>query len=140
MAEEKREVYYIPPNYKVPNKWKRIYIRNLIEAAIVAGGIFALVWSTSLKWQIKSVIGLAAAALAGAFFINGIHGRSVTEFIINYIRFVFTRRDYHFKKVEAIYGEANKNRENNQGGSDTAGKSRLEKILEKHKKKKEPKK
>lgn len=122
----------IPKNFRVPGKWKGMYIRNLFEAAVVDFIIVILVLRTPFIWQLKTILIVVFVALFSALLIRGINGKSTLQFFASYIHFVYHKKVYHFKNLEDVYyGTASEDRE------ESAGKSNLEKLLERRKSKKE---
>ena len=129
MEDQKLDSYLIPINYKVPGKWKRFYIRNLLEAGIAVFLIGSFVIHTRLIWQAKFILACLLCGAAAAVFVNGINDLSVSEFTIRYIRFIFRKYiKYHYKKPELIYGEIDQDREN---GEQEKGNSNYERLKEK---------
>lgn len=128
MAEETKEnIYSIPLNYRTPGKWKTFRIRNVMEGLIAFALVAVLVKSIPrLRWQIRIGMTLLFGGGLGILFSVGIGGRSLTGFLIDYIRFVYTKKKYHFPKIGVIYGKAVENRKNSAG---SVRESKLERLL-----------
>ena len=131
----------IPRNYKVPGKWKHFYIRNLCEAALVALFFLWIALQTPFIWQIKALVAIAFGGGGAIFCVVGINEKSTFQFLFDYLKFVYTKRIYHFQNLEEVYGKAcNDREEDSEYGESTEGKSNLDIFLEKIKKNKERKK
>ena len=118
MADDKSDdrpvVISIPKNYRVPGKWKHFYIRNISEAVAVDFFLFQIIVNSPFVFQIKIVGGVLILALATIFLVSGINEKSTFQFLYGYIKYVYTRKDYHFEKLEDVYGKAHSNREENE--------------------------
>ena len=108
--DENLNCYAIPSNYKVRGKFKKFYIRNLIEAGIATLLVVSVLWGTKFIWEVKLGACIIFGALTAVGFVNGIKNYSVSQFFIMYIKFLYTNRLYHYKPMEEIYGEADKDR------------------------------
>lgn len=123
-------VINIPKNYKVPGKWKHFYVRNIMEAAVVDLLLFQMIVSSPFVFQIKVVAGVLLMILATIFMVGGINEKSTFQFLFGYIKYVYTRKDYHFEKLEEVYGKAHRDRKesDDEPGETTIGRSKLEQI------------
>lgn len=136
-SEEKLKEYIIPLNYKVKGKWRNMYIRNILEAVVVIIAFASIIMSSRFIWQIKWFLMIGGAAGLGALFINGINDLSVTQWLISYIKYIYTKRKYHFENLEDIYGEAiNSGTQDTKAQNSAGGTSRLDRIIRSAKSKK----
>ncbi len=108
--DETLNCYSIPSNYKVRGKFKKYYIRNIVEAAIATLLVVSVLWGTKFIWEVKLGACIIFGALTAVGFLNGIKNYSVSQFLIMYVKFLYTNRLYHYKPMEEIYGEADKDR------------------------------
>ena len=133
MSDEVQEkTYTIPTNYKNVGKWKNISIRNLLEGIAV----FFIVWLLFnqiplLRWQFKIGLILLVGGGLAILFVIGVNGKSLTKFLIDYIKFVYAKKKDHFPGMEAIYGEATSNRKDSAGS--TTRESKFDQLIRKHK-------
>lgn len=92
--EEPSNVHFLPPNFI--EKWKllggSLDIRNAIEAGILLIGIGIPVFHISLSLTMRIIIYCLTALPCGLLALIGIAGESLSAFIINAIRFFFSRR------------------------------------------------
>lgn len=130
--DESLNCYSIPSNYKVRGKFKKFYIRNIIEASIATLFVISVLWGTKFIWEIKLGACIIFGALVAVLFLNGIKNYSVSQFIIMYLKFLYTNRLYHYKPMEDIYGEADKDRETGEETDDLSPVERF-KVRFKHK-------
>ena len=102
-TKDKRDVYYIPPNFLTSGRLfgGMIRMRNAIEgcALVVLTGfpIINLPFSLSIRIIILCLITLPL----GVFGVIGIDGDSLTEFAINWVRWLKNRRVLYRSDVPA---------------------------------------
>lgn len=92
--EEHSNVHFLPPNFI--EKWKilggSLDIRNAIEAGILLLGIGIPVFHISASLTMRIIIYCFTGLPCGLLALIGIAGESLSAFLMNAIRFLFSRR------------------------------------------------
>lgn len=91
---ETPDTYYIPPNFidtgTVMGGMFRL--RNVIEAAVLAGAIALPLFRSSLGLKAKIITACVTVLPAGILALAGIDGESLSSFIAGWFRFLSNRR------------------------------------------------
>lgn len=92
--EEDPSVHYLPPNFI--EKWKlfggSLDIRNAIEAGILLLGVGLPVFHIPLTLTVRIIIFCLTALPLALLALIGIAGESLSAFLLNALRFLFSRR------------------------------------------------
>ena len=96
MANESDEndVYVIPPNFVEGDSilGGTVKLRNAIEACVLSFAIAFPIFKQSFSITTKIIIICFTVLPVGIFAVIGISGESLTQFIINFLYFIFNRR------------------------------------------------
>lgn len=100
MEEKQRpDLYYIPENFSDGKTFKGVAYRNIVEALAVSYGMYKLIFLTPFIFSIKAVATMILAGGFGIFFLIGIKGESVTQFMYSYLLFKQRRRKLHLRRT-----------------------------------------
>jgi conjugal transfer ATP-binding protein TraC len=91
---EDREVYYIPPNFLTSGRLfgGTIRARNAIEACVLVLATAIPLWKLPLGLTTRVILMCLLPLPLGIFAIVGIEGDSLSEFAINWLRWLVNRR------------------------------------------------
>jgi len=109
-GEEKEYVFYIPPNFTQKHKYFGFRLRNILETVLVIITLLSVVSLTPFVVKVKLIIDVTLSVALGFFFLNGVRNRSITEWLMDYIRFkkngkkmrMRTVREDKFRKIAAV--------------------------------------
>lgn len=99
---EELDVYVIPPNFVEGGKifGGMFKLRNVFEAAVLGGAVTMLVLKIPASVTARIVIMCLTTLPISIFGLIGIEGESLTEFVINVIKFIRNRRTVYRSDVE----------------------------------------
>lgn len=99
---EELDVYVIPPNFVEGGKifGGMFKLRNVFEAAVLGGAVTMLVLKIPVSVTARIVIMCLTTLPISIFGLIGIEGESLTEFVINVIKFIRNRRTVYRSDVE----------------------------------------
>lgn len=84
-------VYHIPKNYEEKSVTiSGLSYRNIVEAVILVGIVVAILWvipSNIMTFNVKLVVGIIIAAPLGILGLFGINQCSLSEFLMNVIKY-----------------------------------------------------
>lgn len=113
MAEEKRNIYDIPANYKNSGRWLqgKFEPRNVIETMILVVGVGYLeIKFIPVDIYIKMCIVIPTLMLLLIFGLMGIDGDSFTQAVYRVILFLRRRRKLHMRRVGYDYAPLKKHK------------------------------
>jgi hypothetical protein len=104
---EERDVYYIPPNFLTTGRLfgGMLRIRNAIEAGILVLGTGIPIFKLPLSLTARIIILCLITLPLGIFAIVGLDGDSLSEFVINWFKWLFNRRILYRSDVEVQHNE-----------------------------------
>jgi len=91
--------FYTPPNVFDKRKFD-FRIRNLTEAVIATVLFLLLINSIPFILKIKVILEVVLGSVIFGLFTLGIKKQSITEWIINKAKSIFSQKAYHFRKIE----------------------------------------
>lgn len=97
--QKRPDTYYIPSNYAEEHRFKGVAYRNIAEAVVVAFLLFQLIELTPFIRIIRVVAEIIICGGVGIFFLVGIKGESVIQFLISFITFRKSRRKLHLRRT-----------------------------------------
>lgn len=102
-AKDERDVYYIPPNFLTSGRLfgGMVRVRNAIEASalVILSGLPIISLPVSLT--VRIIILCLITLPLGVFGVIGIDGDSLTEFAINWVKWMMKRRTLYRSDVES---------------------------------------
>lgn len=110
-TKDERDVYYVPPNFLTSGRLfgGMVRVRNAIEACVlvIASGfpIINLPFSLTVRVIVLCLITLPL----GIFGVVGIDGDSLTEFAVNWVKWMLKRRMLYRSDVDAKQAVQNTN-------------------------------
>ena len=99
MQEERDYTFYIPPNFTQKHKYFGFRLRNIVETIVMILVVVNVVGLTPFVSKVKIIIDITLVCVLGFFFINGVRNRSVTEWLMDYIRFKRNGKKLRFRTV-----------------------------------------
>lgn len=105
----KKDEFWIPMNFKQPEKFMDIPIRNLVESGVCVFLIYKGVSLTPFVFEIKLIAILILCTpvlIIGRF---GIRGESISQFLFSYFKFRKNRKSLHMEPMKHIETEEEKN-------------------------------
>ena len=99
MADQPNKPYefYIPDNYMEAGRIFGFRKRNMIEAGVVSLLILRIVFWIPFVMKVKLIVSIVLIVAIGGLFIGGVHNRSVTEWLQDYIRYKRNGKKYHMR-------------------------------------------
>ncbi|MBP3784479.1 MAG: hypothetical protein J6I68_14635 [Butyrivibrio sp.] len=115
MANQMQDL--VPNNRSMQKKLGPFFIRNIIEAAVTAGIIGAVIWVLPFIVKAKIIFTLVFCGIAVVFNLMGIRNKSICQAIMLWLRHLVARRGLRlgsvndeiknskFKQTNAVYGK-----------------------------------
>lgn len=98
--DDKQLVYRIPPNFEEKSVTANgIPYRNLVEAVILVGIVVLILWKITIAFKTKCIIGIAVGGPLAVLAIFGINKCSLSEFLLNIIKYKMRPKLYVRKKL-----------------------------------------
>lgn len=99
---EERDVYYIPPNFLTSGRLLggMIRARNAVEACVLVILTGIPIWQIPISLTARIIILCLIPLPLGIFAIVGFEGDSLSEFVINWFRWLSNRRILYRSDVE----------------------------------------
>lgn len=99
--ENQNLLYYIPKNFEEKSVTvSGISYRNITEAVIIIGIIAAILWFTPIdSVKVKIIIGIVISLPIGALALFGINQCSLSEYLINFLKFKLSPKVYVKKNM-----------------------------------------
>lgn len=97
---EEEYTFYIEQNFMQLTRIFGFRIRNIIEAAASAAIVAYLITFIPFVIKIMILCQVVFGLSIGAFVLIGIRGRSITEFLIDFIRYKMSARKIHLRTVQ----------------------------------------
>ena len=103
MAKEDQIVYEYVQNFSTANRVLGIRKRNFWEGIIFSVITGWLIHFIPFVFRVQVIVTGFVCLSLFAFFAIGIHGRSVLEFVMLYVRYKLFKKQYHLRSVK--YGK-----------------------------------
>lgn len=98
--DEKKLVYMIPKNFEEKSVTTNgLNYRNIAEAVFLVGIVVIILWQIDIAFKTKLIIGILVGGPIGFLALIGINKCSLSEFIINIVKFKMKPKVYVKKNI-----------------------------------------
>lgn len=93
--------YFIPKNFEEKSVTSNgLSYRNLIEAVVIVGVVVSILWFVPIEnIKVKIIIGIIVGGPLAVFTVFGINKCSVSEYLINFLKFKLMPKMYVRKNL-----------------------------------------
>lgn len=98
--DEKKLVYMIPKNFEEKSVTTNgLNYRNIAEAVFLVGIVVIVLWQVDIAFKTKLIIGILIGGPLGALALIDINKCSLSEFLINIVKFKMKPKVYIKKNI-----------------------------------------
>jgi hypothetical protein len=98
--DEKKLVYMIPKNFEEKSVTTNgLNYRNIAEAVFLVGIVVIILWKIDISLKTKLITGILVGGPLGVLALIGINKCSLSEFLINIVKFKMKPKVYVKKNI-----------------------------------------